>query len=110
MWTKRVCEIFSNKRNDDYQITDLLQFSRKERESRIHCLNIMRRRHAWKMTRGRRGSFKTVIYAKIEGLLLKRQVQDAILFYRLVKRNRIHAFKSYFDRLPPRGYEYGAAR
>ena len=110
MSAERVCGIFPKAQNDNYQITDLLQLSYKERESRLQCLNAMRRRQEWKKTHSRQERSEIMAYVRIEGILLARQVQDAILFYKLVKKNRIRAFNHYLNKLPQRGFEYGAAQ
>jgi hypothetical protein len=109
MLTKRLWGMFPKAHNDNYQITDLLQLSRKEKASRAHCLNVLRRRHAWKTMQKSHENFPTV-YAKIEGFLLVKQVRNAILFYNLVKGDRIRAFNDYLEKLPPRSLYFGGAR
>lgn len=110
MSTKRMWGMFPKAQNDNYQITDLLQLSRKEKESKIQCLRIMRRRNEWRKMHGSHAHFKWMVYAKVEGMLLKRQVQDAILFYRLVKTERIRAFDTYLSRLPSRSFVKAGAQ
>ena len=102
MLTKNVCGIFLE-HNNEYQITDLLQISRQENESKIRCLCIMKRRNAWKKMHGNYTHGRSMVCAKLEGVLLKRQVQDAIFFYRQLKGRRINAFESYLNNLPSCG-------
>lgn len=110
MFAEYVCGLFSKAENDNFQITDLLQLSHKERESRLLCRRALRRRADWKKTHGSHDNSRLMVYTKIEGIFLKRQVQDAILFYRLVKKDRIRLFNSYMENLPSRGFVCGAAR
>ena len=99
---RRMTENFIRPQNDncDYQITDLLQLSRKEHESRIHCRRTLRQFGDWKKTHVSHVHPAVMFHSRIEGILLKRQVQDAILFYRLVKKDRMRAFQDYMGRLP----------
>lgn len=109
MLTKCVCGIRLRAQNDNYQITDLLQLSRKEKESRRYCLSTMRRRHAWKKMQRSHENFPTA-YAQIEGFLLVKQVRNAILFYRLIKGHRIKAFSHYLENLPQRRVYFGGVQ
>jgi hypothetical protein len=110
MFAEYMYGVLSKPRNDNFQITDLLQLSHKERESRLLCRRALRRRADWKKVHGSHQNSRLMVYTKIEGILLKRQVQDAILFYRLVKKDRIRIFNSYTENLPSRGFVCGAAR
>lgn len=101
MSTKRVCGVLKD-HDQNYQITDLLQFSRAEKESKTRCMNIMQRRKAWKKMQGGHADTEFMVYAKLEGMLLKRQVRDAIFYYRQIKGKRIQAFETYLENLPAR--------
>lgn len=50
------------------------------------------------------------IMSRLEGIVLKRQVRDAIFFYRMVKRRRIRSFNLYMRNLPCRATTCGAMR
>lgn len=85
------------------QIYDLLQISRQERD----CQTIfLRTRKSWKdwKRKDRSGVDPFLcICVRMQGILLKRQVQDAIICYRMVRRHRIKIFTHYINMLPCRG-------
>ncbi len=99
-----------NANDNGFQITDLLQLSRQEQESRLSCLNQLRKFNVWKKTHASHVNSGFVLFFWLEGILLKRQVQDAILFYRLVKRHRIKIFNDYMQNLSDRTFVGGASR
>ncbi len=82
------------------QIFDLLQLSRKEREYRSLCIRTMRKFNDWKKSKGTAADPLLNFYSQVEGTLLRRQAQDAILFYRLIKKDRMRAFNDYINKLP----------
>jgi len=86
----------------EFQILDLLQLSRKEREVRLHCLNSVRRFSEWKKTHDRHAKGRAMSYSAIEGEILKRQARDAVYMYRMVKKDRMAVFRRYLEKLPPR--------
>lgn len=89
------------------QIFDLLHLSRKEREYRILCQKTIRRFEDWKKKRESDSAWN--MYVQIEGLLLRRQAQDAVLFYRMVRKDRIKIFQDYIAKLPDRTKFFSAA-
>lgn len=82
------------------QIFDLLQLSRKEREYRTLCIRTMRKFNDWKKSKPAKNDSSLRLYTQVEGVLLRRQAQDAILFYRLIRKDRIRAFNDYIKKLP----------
>lgn len=95
---------------NEFQILDLLQLSRKEREVRLHCLRSMRRFSEWKKTHGRHVEGRVMSYSMIEGMLLKREARNAVFLYRIIKKDRTAIFRQYMKKLPPRASICGAAR
>lgn len=91
------------------QIFDLLQLSQKEKECRLACRFEMRRFCAWKRTK-KPATVLFCPYREIEGVLLRRRVQDSVLLYRLVRRDRIRAFHNYMEKLPARNNNFSAAQ
>lgn len=83
------------------QIFDLLQLSRKEKECRLQCRFIVRQLGAWKRAQ-KASTVSSYLYPYIEGILLRRRAQDAVMLYRIVRRDRIRAFKDYVEKLPAR--------
>lgn len=87
---------------EEPQIFDLLQLTRAEADCKAAFRRIKKKLHKWN------GSFEKIdgedcvmrLYA--EGILLRKQAQAAVLTYRLVRRERIRAFREYIDRLPVR--------
>lgn len=100
----------NKKDNHDYQITDLLQLSRKETEARLGVLQAKHRFEAWKKTHASHEDGRRFAYVSLEGFILKRQMRDTILFYKMVKRDRVQSFNAYIDRLPVANNVYGAAQ
>lgn len=94
---------------DSFQILDLLQLSRKERDVRLHCLNAVQRFSAWKKTHGSHDVGRMIKYSEIEGLMLKRQARDAVYLYRMVKKDRMTIFRQYLEKLPQRQMMRGGA-
>jgi len=92
----------SRKAKNDFQIFDLLQLSKKERECRALCISSMQKLDQWKKLQNSQDGSVLNFYAKIEGVMLRRQAQDAILFYRIIKNDRARAFHEYMEKLPVR--------
>jgi len=82
------------------QIFDLLQLSRKERESRAACRRLIREFESWKKQQASEKDFSVRLYGEIEGIMLRRQAQDAVLLYRMIRRDRIRMFAEYVEKLP----------
>ncbi len=102
-------EIFKNG-GPNFQIYDLLQLSRKERECRAQCLYAKRKWNDWKRA-GNIVSYPHLkFYAHVEGVLLRRHAQDAAMLYRLVRKDRMAAFRAYVENLPIRSGICGDAR
>jgi len=107
---KKEKNIFKPKNTpDNFQIFDLLQLSRKERECRNQCINSMRKFDQWKKMQKSQEISALNFYSKIEGVLLRRQAQDAILFYRIIKNDRVRAFNDYMQKLPLRTGSFGVS-
>lgn len=96
--------------DNQLQLLDLIQLSHQELQSRRSCLTLLRRFSVWKKIHISHVNSVFMIFFWMEGILLKRQVRDAILFYKLVKRHRIKLFNDYMDRLPARTFVCGASR
>ncbi len=94
---------------NNFQIFDLLQLSRKERECRTHCISSMRKFDQWKKMHKSREISALSFYTKIEGVMLRRQAQDAIFFYRIIKNDRVRAFNDYMQKLPVRSGVFGVS-
>lgn len=94
---------------NDFQIFDLLQLSKKERECRALCISSMQKFDRWKRLQNSQGGSVLNFYEKIEGVMLRRQVQDAILFYRIIRNDRVRAFQAYMEKLPARSGVFGAS-
>lgn len=88
--------------NQNLQIFDLLQLSRKEQDCRSLCRRFIRDLESWRRKSGKttKNSFK--FYEDIEGLLLRRRAQDAVMMYRLLRRERVRLFADYMGNLPAR--------
>lgn len=82
------------------QILDLLQLSRKERECRNICIRTMRKFNDWRKSKNENADPFMHFYEQVEGVLLRRQAQDAVLFYRLIRKDRRRAFDDYISKLP----------
>ena len=91
------------------QIFDLLQLSRKEKECRAICIQTMRKFDGWKKSQSSQNDSIVNVYAQIEGMMLRRQAQDAVLVYRLIRKDRMRAFNKYIEKLPVRSKVKGAA-
>ena len=74
------------------QIFDLLQLSRKERECREKFLALKQELQAPK--------FDEKHFSRIDETILRRRAQNAALYYRFVRRERMRFFRDYIDRLP----------
>ncbi len=91
--------------NENLQIHYLLQISKKEQECKILCRNSVHALKRWK----RKKSLSVVMddplnfYNHFEGMLLRRQAQDALFLYRCLRRERIRVFESYISNLPEHG-------
>ena len=105
MFTKRKSKNFFLKHKSQAQrpqIFDLLQLSKKERECRAICLFAIRQYEAWKKTIGTEGGSSLKLYCIIEGIFLRRRAEDAVLFYRMIRKDRMQSFQDYMEKLPPR--------
>lgn len=96
--------------NHDLQIVDLLQISRREQESRHLCQEKIREFNVWKKTQGRHNNSRSSFHTRMESLLRRKQVQDAILFYKLVRMDRVRAFNTYMEKLPMKQLLSGGVR
>ena len=96
--------------NPNYQIYDLLQLSQKERQCRIQCFHATRKLKQWKKSGPESSASNLLFYSHIEGVLLRRQAQDAVILYRLIRKNRIRIFENYMENLPLRTNHFGGAR
>lgn len=89
--------------NQNLQIFDLLQLSRKEQDCRVLCRRFIRDLESWKRKSAQAASGAFKFYDDIEGLLLRRRAQDAVMMYRLLRRERMRLFAHYMENLPLRG-------
>lgn len=86
------------------QIFDLLQISRKERDCKAVCQRSIRALGGWKK-RNKKIDYPMIeFYMRIEGMILRRQAQDAVLLYRLIRKEREKLFSDYLERLPQRNH------
>lgn len=79
-------------RQIDPQIFDLLQLSKKERECREKFLSLKRELSPPHADRKN--------YAYLDEMILRRRAENAALYYRFVRRERIRFFRDYINRLP----------
>jgi len=93
-----------------FQIYDLLQLSRKERECRTQCLYAKRKWNDWKRDTSKISYPHLKFYAHVEGVLLRRHAQDAAMLYRLIRKDRMAAFSKYIENLPIRSGICGGIR
>ena len=84
------------------QIFDLLQLSKKERDSRNSCLHAINRFEIWKKAAFMVNEPSLAFYVQIEGIILRRQAHEAIRFYRMLRKDRMRIFNEYLEKLPPR--------
>lgn len=91
------------------QIFDLLQLSRKEREHRTLCKSMLGKFNAWKKNYRDQTDHSLKLCAQVEGILLRRQAQDAVLFYRMVRKERVRKFRDYLEKLPAQKSLFRAA-
>lgn len=89
----------SFRQSGNLQILDLLQLSRKERECKIACLRTIRQFEIWKKKHRSANDSAFSLYSQIEGVILRRQAQDAVLFYKLIRKDRMRAFQHYMEKL-----------
>ena len=82
------------------QIFDLLQLSKKEREFKLACRQAIRKFSGWKKSQQKTADMSSKLSMQVEGILLRRQAQDAIILYRLTRQHRIQEFQTYIARLP----------
>ncbi len=85
-----------------FQLYDLLQLSCKERECRAQCLYAKQKWNDWKKSAPKISYPHLKFYTHVEGVLLRRHAQDAAMLYRLVRKDRIAAFRTYVENLPIR--------
>ncbi len=79
-------------RNIDPQIFDLLQLSKKERECRQKFLDLKKELHDVRSDEK--------YFAHLNEMILRRRVENAALYYRFVRRERMRFFCDYINRLP----------
>ncbi len=91
-----------NSFQENPQIFDLLQLSRKERDCKIICTRAIRQFEEWQAIQKKYVPFSLNITVQIEGILRRRRARRAILFYKMVKGNRMKAFQKYMEQLPQR--------
>ena len=84
------------------QIFDLLQLSKKERESRIMCLCAIKQFESWKKSTAQNAGSSLPVYFRMEGMLLRRRAEDAVIFYRMIRKVRARRFNDYMKNLPSR--------
>ena len=87
-------------RRVDPQIFDLLQLSRTERESKTEFLKLKKNLQKTNGRYEREENFSVKIVLRSEAMLLRKKAQEAVLFYRLVRRERIRLFQAYIECLP----------
>lgn len=87
------------------QIFDLLLLSRKEKECRLRCRAVMRELGMWKRAQ-KAGIASSCLYPDVEEILLRRRAQDVVMLYRIVRRDRIRAFRDYMEKLPARNNNF----
>ncbi len=85
-----------------FQIFDLLQLSRKENDCKQTCLATIEKYDQWKRSHKKSDVPSLFTYLHVEGRLLRRQAQDAVLLYRLIRKDRVRAFDAYTKNLPTR--------
>jgi hypothetical protein len=83
------------------QIFDLLRLSRKEKDCKAQCRLSIRKLEEWKKS-NHAVNQTSKTYLRIEGLMRRRQAEDAVLLYRMIKREREKRFRIYLESLPDR--------
>lgn len=81
------------------QIFDLLQLSKEEKEAKTRCLCQIRRFNLWRSIQKREQDFFIKFHSQIEGILLRREAWEGVIFYRTLRKKRIKAFQNYMDQL-----------
>lgn len=84
------------------QILDLLQLTRAESEYKMICVHAIHQIEEWKIAQNKISKFPKKIHGRVEGALLRRKARAAVIFYKMVKDNRIKAFQDYMEKLPQR--------
>ena len=85
------------------QIFDLLQLSRKEKETKELCLQKLEDLRDWKKILPMQVRASIAPSVRIRSVTLRREAREAIKIYKLVRESRIKLFKNYMDDLPPIG-------
>lgn len=91
------------------QIFDLLQLSRRERDYKILCLHAIRKFEDWKRAQEKSSVTYMKMHVRIEGIRLRLHARNAMLFYKMIKRDRIEAFQRYMGQLPQRAVNFQTA-
>ena len=87
----------------DPQLYELLQLSRKERECRTKFLQAVRKLHDWKNNMAKAKDRPYYLQQKVEEITIQRQINDALIRYKTVRKYRVRLFKNYIEKLPKRG-------
>ncbi len=81
------------------QIFDLLQLSKKEKEAKTNCLYQIQEFNSWRKMQNPEFDISAKLHAQIEGILLRRQTQNALYLYRSLRKERKKQFENYMNRL-----------
>jgi len=104
MWSYLLKRNASNQNeNQNLQLFDLLQLSRKEKELKNICLSSIKYFEKWKQ---QFNSQDKELLDFFEGFVLKQRIKQNLLAYRIFRKNRIIAFKFYMNQLPVCGKNY----
>jgi len=79
-------------RHIDPQIFDLLQLSKRERECRENFLTLKQELES--------APPSEKYYVRMNEMILRRRVENAALYYRFVRRERMRLFHDYIKHLP----------
>jgi hypothetical protein len=85
---------------EKFQIFDLLQLSRREREAKELCLQRLADLHDWEKDLPKHISVAAFSTVRIRSATLRRQAREAIKIYKLIRGSRTKIFKTYMDELP----------
>jgi hypothetical protein len=85
----------------EFQLFDLMQLSRKEQECKAACLRA-RRHYRLHQKNANQNLAICRPFDGMEGVMLTRHMQDLFFLYKAVRRERMRIFHEYMERLPAR--------
>ena len=91
------------------QIFDLLKLSKREHECRKEFLNTKKKLQKWHASYEDEKNYFLKSILQHEGIVLRHEAAKAVLFYRLVRRERMRMFHDYIERLPIKRHGFRTA-